>query len=73
MSSFSSRFALFMGLMLFLGSAICGVFEVKRVEAAFGTIYIRADGSIDPSDAPIARADTFLNSWLHFPNSTGTS
>jgi len=31
-------------------------FEVQRVEAS-GTIYIRADGSIDPPDAPISTLD----------------
>lgn len=56
MSRFSSRFALFMGLMLFLGGTMSGVFEVRRVEAS-GTIYIRADGSIDPPDAPISTVD----------------
>ena len=56
MSRFSSRFALFMGLMLFLGGTMSGVFEVRRVEES-GTIYIRADGSIDPPDAPISTVD----------------
>jgi len=56
MSRFSSRFALLMGLMLFLGGTMSGVFEVKRVEAN-GNIYIRADGSVDPPDAPISALD----------------
>jgi nitrous oxidase accessory protein NosD len=56
MSRFSSRFALFMGLMLFLGSTISGVFVVQRVEAS-GTIYIRTDGSVDPPAAPISTVD----------------
>ena len=33
-------------------------FKIKPVECAWtGTVYIRNDGSIDPSDAPIATSD----------------
>jgi hypothetical protein len=59
-------------LTLLTLSMLTLAFDIQPVKAG-GTIYIRADGSIDLSDAPIARADTFLNSWLHFLNSTGTS
>lgn len=45
-----------MTLMLFFASISSVALEVQRVEAS-GTIYIRADGSIDPPTAPISTAD----------------
>jgi parallel beta-helix repeat protein len=56
MNRFSLKSVLLTGLMLFLASTISVVFEVKRVEAS-ETIYIRADGRIDPPTANIASAD----------------
>ena len=43
-------------LMLFIGLiAFTFKFDVKPVKAWNGTVYIKADGSIDPSNAPIQR------------------
>jgi parallel beta-helix repeat protein len=42
--------------LLFLASFFSVTLEVQRVEAN-GTIYIRAEGSIDPPDAPISTVD----------------
>jgi len=45
-------------LMLFIGLiAFTFKFDVKPVKAWTGTVYIRADGSIDPADAPIITYD----------------
>jgi parallel beta-helix repeat protein len=70
MSRFSSRFALFMGLMLLLVGTLSGVFEVRRVEAS-GTIYIRADGSIEPPDAPISTVDNVTYTLTDIISSDG--
>jgi parallel beta-helix repeat protein len=43
-------------LALLLASALAVAFNVQPVRAE-GTIYIRADGSIDPSDVPISSLD----------------
>jgi hypothetical protein len=42
-----------MALVLLLTSMLMSAFHVQPVRAQ-GTIYIRADGSIDPSTAPIS-------------------
>ena len=41
-------------LVILLTSMLCSAFKIMPAEAA-GTIYIRADGSIDPPTAPIMR------------------
>jgi hypothetical protein len=56
MSRFSSKFASSIALMIILASIAFTVFKVQGVEA-YGTIYIRADGSIDPPTAPISTID----------------
>ncbi len=43
-------------VMLFLTSVLTA-FNVQTVEASFQTVYIRADGSIDPPTAPISSLD----------------
>jgi hypothetical protein len=45
--------------VVLLLAAVLTAFNVKPVEALWtgGTIYIRADGSIDPPDAPITTSD----------------
>jgi parallel beta-helix repeat protein len=47
------------GIMLFLllVSTLTVAFNIKPVKAEGGTIYIRADGSIDPPTAPISTVD----------------
>lgn len=50
------KIALMFVLLLFLCSIMASVSEIKIVNAD-GTIYIRADGSIDPPTAPIKRAE----------------
>jgi parallel beta-helix repeat protein len=50
-----SQKSVFLIILLFLVSISSVALAVQRVEAA-GTIYIRANGSVDPSSAPIARA-----------------
>lgn len=40
-------------LMLLLTSILSSAFMIKPIKAAGGTIYIRVDGSVDPSTAPI--------------------
>jgi hypothetical protein len=35
--------------------AVCGNLFVLRISASSGTVYIRSDGSVDPSNAPIHR------------------
>ena len=52
----SGKFAALMALVVILASISSAAFKVQMVEAS-GAIYIRADGSIDPPDAPIATAD----------------
>ena len=47
--------ALALALMLLVGT-LCVAFNVQNAKAS-GTIYIRADGSIDPPDAPISTVD----------------
>jgi len=49
------KLVLALTLMLLVGTLGLS-FKVQRVEAS-GTIYIRADGSIDPPDAPISTVD----------------
>jgi hypothetical protein len=47
-------------LTLLLTSMLTFAFNVQQVRSDWawtGTIYIRADGSVDPSDAPISSAD----------------
>jgi parallel beta-helix repeat protein len=56
MSRFSSKFASSIALVIILVGISPAAFKVQRVEAS-GTIYIRADGSIDPPTAPIYTAD----------------
>jgi hypothetical protein len=43
-------------LTLFLGAALTLVFAVRPIGAS-GTIYVRADGSIDPVSASVTSAD----------------
>jgi len=50
------KIALMFVLLLFLCSIMASVSGIKIVNAD-GTIYIRADGSIDPPTAPIKRAE----------------
>jgi parallel beta-helix repeat protein len=52
----SGKFALSMTLVAILVSISFASFKVQTVEAS-GTIYIRADGSIDPPTAPISTVD----------------
>jgi len=42
-------------LMLLLTSMLTSTFNIQSVKAWAGTVYIRADGSIDPPTAPIQR------------------
>jgi len=42
-------------LILFLTSMLTLAFNIRPVKATNGTIYIRADGSVDPPTAPIQR------------------
>jgi len=42
---------------MFLAGSLSLFFDIHTVKAEPGTIYIRADGSIDPSDAPISTFD----------------
>jgi len=44
-------------LFLLLVSTLTLAFNIKPVKAEGGTIYIRADGSIEPSTAPISTSD----------------
>ena len=44
-------------LTLLLTSMLTLAFNIQPVKAGGGTIYIRADGSIDPPDAPITTVD----------------
>lgn len=46
-------------LMLLLTSMLLSVFVIQPVKAEGGTIYIRADGSVDPPTAPIKRVGIF--------------
>ena len=47
-------------LMLLLTSMLSSVFVIQPVKAAGATIYIRADGTVDPPTAPIQRVgDTY--------------
>jgi parallel beta-helix repeat protein len=50
---------IFSGILLFLllSSTLTLAFNVKHIEAWTGTVYIRADGSIYPPDAPIITTD----------------
>ena len=50
------RLVLIMTLMITLIGIFGAAFRVQRAEAS-GTIYIRADGSIDPDTAPILSLD----------------
>jgi hypothetical protein len=46
------------GLLLFLISMLMLAYNIKQVKAEWtGTVYIRANGSIDPPDAPITSID----------------
>jgi len=45
-----------MKLIIILTSTISVLFRIQTVEAS-GTVYIRADGSVDPSTAPISSVD----------------
>jgi hypothetical protein len=49
------KLVLMLTLTLLVGTLGLSI-EVQRVEAS-GTIYIRADGSIDPPTAPISTVD----------------
>jgi parallel beta-helix repeat protein len=44
-------------LIMFLVGLLSLAFDIRPVKAEPGTIYIRADGSIDPSTAPISTVD----------------
>jgi parallel beta-helix repeat protein len=44
-------------LMLLLTSMLSSAFNIQPVKAVGGTIYIRADGSVDPPTAPISTMD----------------
>ena len=44
-------------LIIMLTSTLALVFSIKPVKGATATIYIRADGSIDPVTAPISSVD----------------
>jgi parallel beta-helix repeat protein len=46
-----------MTLALLFVSIFAGAFHIQTVRASPGTIYIRADGSIDPPTAPISTTD----------------
>lgn len=52
----SRKFVLLAAFIVVLVGASCAAFNVQRVKAS-GTIYIRADGSIEPPTAPIFTAD----------------
>ena len=56
MSRFSLKFVSLIALVVIVVSISFAAFKVQRVEAS-GTIYIRADGSIDPRTAPISTVD----------------
>lgn len=49
----SRKLVLLAGLIVIVVGMLGGAFNVQRAEAS-GTIYIRADGSIDPDTAPIS-------------------
>jgi parallel beta-helix repeat protein len=51
-------------LILFLASSLSLVFNIHIVKASPGTIYIRADGSIDPPTAPIATFDSVTYTFV---------
>jgi parallel beta-helix repeat protein len=65
----SGKLSLLMALVVIFISIVSGALEVQRVEAS-GTIYIKANGSIDPPDAPISTANnvtyTFTDNIYHF-------
>jgi len=42
-------------LALLLVGVLSSPFQARSVNAWAGTVYMRGDGSIDPSDAPILR------------------
>ena len=44
-------------LALLLTSMLSSIINIQPVKAWTGTVYIRADGSIDPPDAPIITYD----------------
>lgn len=44
-------------LALLLAGMLTLAFNVQPVNAWTGTVYIRGDGSVDPSDAPITTHD----------------
>jgi parallel beta-helix repeat protein len=48
-------------LMLLLTSVLSTALIIQPVKAEGGTIYIRADGSVDPSTAPIQREGSFYS------------
>ena len=50
-------------LVLLLTGILALAFDIKPVRAS-GTIYIRADGSIDPPDAPISTVDNFTYTFV---------
>jgi len=52
-----SKSIMLMTLALLFVSIFAGAFNIQTVRASPGTIYIRADGSIDPPTAPISTAD----------------
>ncbi len=52
----SRKLVLLTAMIIVLVSTLGVAFNVQRVEAS-GTIYIMADGSIDPPDAPISTVD----------------
>ncbi|MEM2912126.1 MAG: hypothetical protein QXM52_04035 [Candidatus Bathyarchaeia archaeon] len=54
-----------MMLALFLASMLLLAFDFQPVGAS-GTIYIKADGSIDPPTAPIKRDGTFTHLQVTF-------
>jgi parallel beta-helix repeat protein len=52
-----SKSITWMTLALLFVSIFAGAFHIQTVRASLGTIYIRADGSIDPPTAPISTTD----------------
>ncbi|MCJ7631819.1 right-handed parallel beta-helix repeat-containing protein, partial [Candidatus Bathyarchaeota archaeon] len=66
-------------LALLLTGMVTLAFNIKLVEAAGPTIYVRADGSVDPSNAPIERdgdvytfsSDIFIGSDYGSPPARG--
>jgi parallel beta-helix repeat protein len=52
----TKKFVLSIALMIFLISTLTRALEIRSVKAS-GTIYIRANGSVDPATAPILSPD----------------